>query len=107
MSFVVFFFQAEDGIRDYKVTGVQTCALPISRLPRPRRPREQAAQRKQVVVLPLVPHAVPPEAAEQVCEQAGGALDGAAREVLVLEPRCDRGERGVVPRLPVDRKSVV
>src|SRR3989454_3863356 len=23
------FFQAEDGIRDYKVTGVQTCALPI------------------------------------------------------------------------------
>src|SRR5256885_4508888 len=27
----VFFFQAEDGIRDYKVTGVQTCALPILR----------------------------------------------------------------------------
>src|SRR5256885_15966460 len=27
---VIFFFQAEDGIRDYKVTGVQTCALPIS-----------------------------------------------------------------------------
>src|SRR2546426_7994790 len=26
-----FFFQAEDGIRDYKVTGVQTCALPISK----------------------------------------------------------------------------
>src|SRR5688500_12572224 len=25
-----FFFQAEDGIRDYKLTGVQTCALPIS-----------------------------------------------------------------------------
>src|SRR5256885_8405625 len=28
-GFSVFFFQAEDGIRDYKVTGVQTCALPI------------------------------------------------------------------------------
>src|SRR5205807_6041996 len=28
--FFFFFFQAEDGIRDYKVTGVQTCALPIS-----------------------------------------------------------------------------
>src|SRR5256885_490773 len=28
----IFFFQAEDGIRDYKVTGVQTCALPISRV---------------------------------------------------------------------------
>src|SRR5437762_13817266 len=26
-----FFFQAEDGIRDTSVTGVQTCALPISR----------------------------------------------------------------------------
>ena len=29
MSCVVFFFQAEEGIRDYDVTGVQTCALPI------------------------------------------------------------------------------
>src|SRR2546422_9204706 len=27
-----FFFQAEDGIRDVAVTGVQTCALPISQL---------------------------------------------------------------------------
>ena len=27
--FVVVFFQAEDGIRDRLVTGVQTCALPI------------------------------------------------------------------------------
>src|SRR5437868_11803419 len=28
--FIFFFFQAEDGIRDRNVTGVQTCALPIS-----------------------------------------------------------------------------
>src|SRR5690606_40741748 len=28
---VSFFFQAEDGIRDFHVTGVQTCALPICR----------------------------------------------------------------------------
>ena len=28
--FFFFFFQAEDGIRDIGVTGVQTCALPIS-----------------------------------------------------------------------------
>src|SRR5687768_18018873 len=27
--FFIFFFQAEDGIRDVAVTGVQTCALPI------------------------------------------------------------------------------
>src|SRR5256884_5242321 len=31
-----FFFQAEDGIRDVAVTGVQTCALPISRPTRRR-----------------------------------------------------------------------
>src|SRR5207249_9266908 len=30
MIFFFFFFQAEDGIRDRNVTGVQTCALPIS-----------------------------------------------------------------------------
>src|SRR5262249_58457508 len=28
-SWLFFFFQAEDGIRDWSVTGVQTCALPI------------------------------------------------------------------------------
>src|SRR5499433_735055 len=33
-----FFFQAEDGIRDWSVTGVQTCALPIS----PRHPYTRA-----------------------------------------------------------------
>src|SRR3712207_7816855 len=32
MSICFFFFQAEDGIRDIGVTGVQTCALPISRV---------------------------------------------------------------------------
>src|SRR6266446_4519515 len=42
MEYYIFFFQAEDGIRDYKVTGVQTCALPISlRLPRAIGPAEQ------------------------------------------------------------------
>src|SRR5207302_6817629 len=29
LSVIFFFFQAEDGIRDFHVTGVQTCALPI------------------------------------------------------------------------------
>src|SRR5258706_3906510 len=31
-SWCFFFFQAEDGIRDWSVTGVQTCALPIYRI---------------------------------------------------------------------------
>src|ERR1022692_680050 len=30
---LILVFQAEDGIRDYKVTGVQTCALPIPNIP--------------------------------------------------------------------------
>src|SRR5258706_11419895 len=30
MCVMVFFFKAEDGIRDWSVPGVQTCALPIS-----------------------------------------------------------------------------
>src|SRR5699024_2043537 len=34
LYYLVFFFQAEDGIRDRNVTGVQTCALPIWKAPR-------------------------------------------------------------------------
>src|SRR5690606_39315850 len=44
---IFFFFQAEDGIRDFHVTGVQTCALPIS-TPRAARarPRSSASARR-------------------------------------------------------------
>src|SRR5437868_12668786 len=42
---VIFFFQAEDGIRDRNVTGVQTCALPICRGER----REKCVQRERFV----------------------------------------------------------
>src|SRR2546429_2833960 len=52
MNVVFFFFQAEDGIRDVAVTGVQTCALPIYDEPllekllsdRSKEIRENAAQ---------------------------------------------------------------
>src|SRR5437867_4626662 len=50
---LLFFFQAEDGIRDRTVTGVQTCALPISR-------RRAAAVRRRA-------------------GSAGGATDGPSR----------------------------
>src|SRR5690606_40074955 len=60
-KFLFFFFQAEDGIRDFHVTGVQTCALPdlggppaaggrsaggraASRRSRPRRPRRGSSR---------------------------------------------------------------
>src|SRR5205085_9434712 len=39
----IFFFQAEDGIRDLTVTGVQTCALPI--FPTRRSNRSRSARR--------------------------------------------------------------
>src|SRR5690606_40933662 len=45
----VFFFQAEDGIRDFHVTGVQTCALPIFR-PSARRVAWDASPRVLVVL---------------------------------------------------------
>src|SRR2546426_4361825 len=45
--FFIFFFQAEDGIRDYKVTGVQTCALPIS--DRANRPLKLCRERRDEI----------------------------------------------------------
>src|SRR5690606_41193352 len=51
---IFFFFQAEDGIRDFHVTGVQTCALPIStrskqalRTPRPRSEHHDSAKNRR------------------------------------------------------------
>src|SRR5690606_40888737 len=41
ISFFFFFFQAEDGIRDFHVTGVQTCALPICTAANPVPPSRQ------------------------------------------------------------------
>src|SRR3712207_6993638 len=47
--FRFFFFQAEDGIRDMGVTGVQTCALPISRHDRYATPLHGRTKDGQVV----------------------------------------------------------
>src|SRR5688500_20156118 len=45
----MFFFQAEDGIRDYKVTGVQTCALPILSVLMPALDQAVIARRGEIV----------------------------------------------------------
>src|SRR5215204_6759746 len=45
-----FFFQAEDGIRDHCVTGVQTCALPILRN-LAKRKRQQSSKDFSLVIL--------------------------------------------------------
>src|SRR6202521_6136958 len=50
-SFVLFFFQAEDGIRYSEVTGVQTCALPIS--PSPRVPPSRMRVRRSAAFRPF------------------------------------------------------
>src|SRR5690349_23344987 len=50
LFFFFFFFQAEDGIRDLYVTGVQTCALPIYGCrdpPAPRRPGGASTARRE------------------------------------------------------------
>src|SRR2546429_5547361 len=65
-----FFFQAEDGIRDVAVTGVQTCALPI--LPK-------------IVATPIAPLALPePRIAPRrvAPEVVAAALPGPARDRL-------------------------
>src|SRR5690606_39646544 len=52
---VFFFFQAEDGIRDFHVTGVQTCALPISGLaPRRANPGQDGIEKWIWLKLKLV-----------------------------------------------------
>src|SRR5690606_41092096 len=58
-----FFFQAEDGIRDFHVTGVQTCALPISEsaTSSSARPRQFVVHLRHAVEPDLDPGRVTPE----------------------------------------------
>src|SRR3712207_7035421 len=63
---VFFFFQAEDGIRDIGVTGVQTCALPISHRLRERRGRVRPVGVEDVDVLQAHPAQRLVEAGEDV-----------------------------------------
>src|SRR3712207_7809813 len=88
-SVCFFFFQAEDGIRDIGVTGVQTCALPIS----------------PIVILMFIALCVilillnPPEV-----RQISGATEYINEERSKLGP-FSRGERNTL--IVLDRKSVV
>src|SRR5690348_18287267 len=61
----IFFFQAEDGIRDGRVTGVQTCALPIC---------TRIQDHRRQVYVDLAP----------VVLDAGAAYEAAAAELLAL-----------------------
>src|SRR5437879_3184324 len=77
---VVFFFQAEDGIRDTSVTGVQTCALPIS--PPTRRDRTGVARRRWSAPRGR-PGRTPAAARRSGCAGTGNAL---GRETAAATP---------------------
>src|SRR5687767_15535208 len=113
---VFFFFQAEDGIRDKLVTGVQTCALPIrgredlrSLLPFAR-PARRSRRRSRTRALHQPRDRVtasrkalgraqrgrrndlPCDAAARAREIARGSKDAVtARQIDVLRPQCVRG----------------
>src|SRR2546430_7260681 len=88
-SFFVVFFQAEDGIRDLTVTGVQTCALPISLVRRLERLEQKYRRLQGTNRLLVVGVAV--------------LLGTAAATVVTLALRLPRLSGDVVQ----DRKSVV
>src|ERR1022692_1882377 len=80
-----FFFQAEDGIRDYKVTGVQTCALPIyrelaCRLAGPRQAPAFLLPRRQI----------PPPALASLCGSCGIYV-GSSRSDAIFRARGKAG----------------
>src|SRR5207248_4374684 len=81
-----FFFQAEDGIRDRTVTGVQTCALPIFELGRGercgrRKPGEEALEiRDDGVDAGLLEHDLADPHGVGLARAAPGQVAGSARE---------------------------
>src|SRR2546426_12307133 len=115
MCIVFFFFQAEDGIRDYKVTGVQTCALPIYRVevPPPIRPplfpeKIQRESHPRVRPIPEGGHEI--EADEQIVIVVEGVVEPVPRRVfgsllvqffpqVVLSPEFDRALHALSPLL--------
>src|SRR2546427_13284577 len=75
-----FFFQAEDGIRDLTVTGVQTCALPIWR--RRWGSRSRSAERRQAGAGLLAPgQAAQAPAADMAALAAGVHIRSEERRV--------------------------
>src|SRR5260221_8442355 len=87
VGLVFFFFQAEDGIRDHCVTGVQTCALPIS----------SDASTSATLALSVAAVASPPSLTVHDAEGVAGSAIALSIASAVTDP--DGQER--------DRKSVV
>src|SRR5256886_8109791 len=88
LVFFFFFFQAEDGIRDLTVTGVQTCALPISDRDREHQPLHFGRRRHRAPRLGALParvHAVDPVTFQPVAP----AIEDGPRDPQLAAHRAD------------------
>src|SRR3712207_4595010 len=85
---LIFFFQAEDGIRDIGVTGVQTCALPIS--PAARARTEGVAMSETSAQNTASLRALLPRLFSRAVQPAG-AVDRLIRTVRMHHPKADIG----------------
>src|SRR5256885_1239225 len=91
------FFKAEGGIRDYKVTGVQTCALPISPASSPAAPRRGPRPPASSTATPAPSRLTP-----------AAGTPGWTATAAPTPTRCPSRSRSRPPaRPPRDRKSVV
>src|SRR6266498_4713792 len=100
MVFVfVFFFQAEGGIRDADVTGVQTCALPISAGGRTLR-RRQPGRRLRDDLPERRPHAEP-----RPLEDPAWCLHSSARPRELIRPPDPQGPARVPRALWIIRAT--
>src|SRR6266566_7736866 len=92
-----FFFQAEDGIRDYKVTGVQTCALPISLaalVAQMRNPEERRGDLRAQ----LAAHHLAERRMSELCERRGrDRVVAGMNELLVYSERRMRSGIAALP----------
>src|SRR5437016_7282776 len=89
--FFFFFFQAEDGIRDWSVTGVQTCALPIF-TPKDDTPAQNAAHLLLGSARPITPPRPSefrrePEKARSEERRVGKSVDLGGRRIIKKKKR--------------------
>src|SRR6266511_1661252 len=92
----VFFFQAEDGIRDFHVTGVQTCALPISAQKGASPQQAQELEARLAAMAALVPYAELPGA---------GAAGGLGAALAALGSQLVRGAGLVLDTVGFDANA--